>query len=149
MAPKLTISLHNDNFPEAIDSKLLKKAVRLVCKSGDITSGEISLAIVSNEKIHTLNQQYLQHDFPTDVLSFCFELTGTEVCGEVIASAEYAATEAAHYGWPAEHELLLYFVHGTLHLIGYDDQTPAAAERMRAQERAILGELGLHPPGRD
>lgn len=131
------------------DASRLIDAVRRVMQAAGVERGEISLTIVDDARMHQLNREHLQHDCPTDVLSFLLERVEDRLDGEIIVSADYAAAEAERYGWPAEDELLLYAVHGALHLVGYDDTTPADAAEMRRQEREILGTFGLTPPGRD
>lgn len=132
-----------------VDESRLIDAVGRVMQAAGIARGEISLTIVDDARMHQLNREHLQHDYPTDVLSFLLERTDDRLDGEIIVSADYAAAEAERYHWPAEDELLLYAVHGALHLVGCDDTTPAAAAEMRRQERDILATLGLMPPGRD
>jgi probable rRNA maturation factor len=110
-----------------------------------IEQATISLAVVDDATMHVLNRQYLRHDYPTDVLSFLLEDAPGEFEGEIIISADYAAREAAHFGWRPQDEMLLYIIHGALHLAGYDDAEPRLQAEMRAQERAYLGEFGLTP----
>lgn len=135
--------------PRPVDEARLIAGVRAVLDSANVTSCEVSLTVVDIARMHELNRRHLDHDYPTDVLSFLLGFDGQRLDGEIIVSADYAADEAAHYGWPAADELLLYVVHGALHLVGYDDTTPDAAARMRQQERVILDTFGLTPPGRD
>jgi probable rRNA maturation factor len=143
------IPIANQQQSLPVDSVRIRKVLQHLFSSAGYRSGEMSIAIVDNATIHQINRDYLQHDYPTDVISFPFTNAPPEIEGEVIASADYAIEEAARYDWPAEDELLLYLVHGTLHCLGYDDTTPAAASAMRAQERAILAQFGIMPPGRD
>jgi probable rRNA maturation factor len=63
--------------------------------------------------------------------------------GEIITSADYAAREALRYGWTTDDELLLYVIHGCLHLVGHDDHTPEGRAAMRAAETRHLAEFGL------
>jgi len=135
--------------PGPIDEARLIAGVRAVLQSAGVTSCEVSLTVVNNARMHDLNRRHLDHDYPTDVLSFLLGFDGQRLDGEIIVSADYAADEAVRYGWSAADELLLYAVHGALHLVGYDDTTPEAAARMRRQERVILDTFGLIPPGRD
>lgn len=107
---------------------------------------ELSLAVVDDETIHQVNRDFLEHDYPTDVISFVLDQSDDTLEGEIVASAETAIAEAARYGWNPEDELLLYITHGTLHLVGYDDQTPEAKAEMRKRERHYLAEFGLTPP---
>jgi probable rRNA maturation factor len=140
-----TIEIAEDEQPHAVDRARLKRAVRGVLMAAGIRSAEISIAIVTDERMQELNRQYLEHDYPTDVLSFALEHDeeAKYLDGEIIASSDYAAREAARYGWSAGDELLLYIIHGCLHLVGHDDTTPAGKAAMRAAETEHLAALGL------
>ena len=99
--------------------------------------GEISIAVVDDETIHTLNKQYLKHDYETDVLSFvlyCDE-QARMLSGEVIVSADTAATMAKQHSIEPSDELLLYIIHGMLHLVGYDDKVAQNRAEMRVAEQ--------------
>jgi probable rRNA maturation factor len=149
MTGRPTLLLRNEQSRLAIDEPLLHQLLGCVWHKAGYTDGEISLLITNNPTIHRLNQTHLQHDYPTDVLSFAYCQEPPHLEGEIVVSSDYAADEAARYGWPAEHELLLYLVHGALHLVGYDDRDEASALVMRERERAVLATAGLIPPGRD
>ena len=103
----------------------------------------VSVAVVDDPAIHRLNREFLQHDYPTDVLSFLLEREGDQLEGEVIVSSDTAVRSAAQYGWTPENELLLYVIHGTLHLVGYDDLQPELLAEMRRHEQHYLGHFGL------
>jgi probable rRNA maturation factor len=142
----IRIAINADEQPHAIDKPRLKKAVRAVLDGAGIRSAEISIGIVTDERMHELNRQYLHHDYPTDVLSFVMacDKKRKSLEGEIIASSDYAAREAASYGWSGNDELLLYIIHGCLHLVGYDDTTAAAKKKMTEAETRFLKEFGLH-----
>jgi probable rRNA maturation factor len=123
----------------------LRKAVRTVLEGEGIKRANISLAIVNDREIHDINRRYLEHDEPTDVISFVLEQDDGLVDGEIVASAETAAAAAKNFGWSAADELLLYVIHGTLHLAGYDDLKPTAQRAMRKRERFYLAKFGLKP----
>jgi len=124
------------------------EADSLTYPSRGIETAEISIAIVDDATIAQLHGQYLGDPTPTDVLSFVLEEGDHHLEGEIVASAETAAAWAKRLAWPCENELLLYIVHGTLHLVGFDDQTPAARRKMRREEKAVLHKLGVIPPVR-
>ncbi len=63
--------------------------------------------------------------------------------GELIVSVETASRRASELGWDADHELLLYIVHGVLHLTGMDDHAPGDRGEMRAAEEKIMTQLGI------
>jgi probable rRNA maturation factor len=125
-----------------VDAARLAAAVQIVLAEADCVSAVVSVAIVDDPTIHRLNRQYLEHDYATDVLSFALA-EPPDVEGEIIASIDTARREAAEAGWSAEDELLLYAVHGALHLVGYLDKDPDDAAEMRAAERRVLASLGV------
>ena len=141
----ITIEIADDEQPHAIDRARLKQAVRGILREAGIESAEISIAIVTDARMHELNRQYLEHDYPTDVLSFVLDhdQVSRSLDGQIIASSDYAAREAARYGWSADDELLLYVIHGCLHLVGHDDTTPEGKRAMRAAETQQLAKFGL------
>ncbi len=108
-----------------------------------VAAAEISVAIVDDPQIHAINRQFLNHDYPTDVISFLLECSRVKspdavrrgaakaIEGEIVISAETAICNAAKYGISPQDELALYLVHGLLHLCGYDDQTPKEKRLMR------------------
>jgi len=105
---------------------------------------DLSFAVLDDARMQDLNREALGHDYATDVLSFPFEAEPVLV-GEVVLSGDTARREAAARGHSAYHELLLYAVHGVLHLLGYEDHDPAGRRRMRRAERAALAALGIPP----
>ena len=104
-------------------------------------------------EIHEINRTFLNHDFPTDVISFLLEGDSTSQAGargtvrrganrtldgEVVISTDTAAKNASRHATTTEHELKLYLVHGLLHLCGYDDLTPPEKRLMRRREAEAL-----------
>jgi probable rRNA maturation factor len=137
------VSNHQDRLP--IDGGRIDRAVRMIVKDAAIADGRIGVAVVDDPTIRELNQRHLNHDYATDVLSFPLEQAAGALEGEVIVSADMALATAPEYGWSAEDELLLYVIHGTLHLVGCDDQGQAERRQMRSREKAYLARLGLKP----
>ncbi|HEX4145742.1 MAG TPA: rRNA maturation RNase YbeY [Pirellulales bacterium] len=141
----LTIEINNDQASLAVDEERLRQAVENVLLAAGIATAEVSVAIVDDATIHRLNVEFLEHDYPTDVLSFLLERSGDQLEGEIIASADTATRNATQYGWSAADELLLYVIHGALHLVGHDDATDELEAVMRAAEAEQLGRFGLEP----
>ena len=131
--------------PFAEDGARFQKAAEWVAETFGLAAMRVSIAIVDDPIIHQLNCEYLDHDWPTDVISFIFEADEAHrtVEGEIIASAQTAARLAGQAGWPAKDELLLYVTHGLLHLAGLDDIEPDDQVKMRAAEQACLLALGV------
>ncbi len=159
-----------------VDQEFLDGMIRRVLQEEQISAAQISVAIVSDAEIHRVNREFLGHDYPTDVISFLLNdpmigaagvgddlhATGdldelplhpdtSDACdflnGELIVSFETALREAQAHGWSPQAELLLYVIHGLLHLCGYDDLTDETRPLMRSRERELLGIWGLSPTG--
>ncbi|NLF80246.1 MAG: rRNA maturation RNase YbeY [Clostridia bacterium] len=112
---------------------------------------EISLLLTDDETIQALNRDYRGLDFATDVLSFAMNegegvSDGGELrqLGDIVISRERAAQQAEAYGHSVEREEVFLFVHGLLHLLGYDHEKSAKAEReMFALQERIMAKMGL------
>ena len=142
----ISVDVTNNQTLVPVDEEQLRKAVRTILSEKTVTEAQISVAVVDDATITELHQRFLGKDEPTDVLSFVLECDEDSLEGEVVVSAETAQVTAKWYDWPAEHELLLYAIHGTLHMVGYDDATPEQRVAMRKAERAYLARLEIHPP---
>jgi probable rRNA maturation factor len=139
---RISIATPQETVP--IDRGRTREVARAVLDGEGVREYEISLAFVDNPTIHGLNQRYLQHDEPTDVLSFPLsEANAAKLAGELVVGAEVAQAQAQARGHDVQAELALYVIHGLLHLCGHDDKSPAAAARMRERERHYLRQLGL------
>jgi probable rRNA maturation factor len=92
-----------------------------------------------------LHKKFLGLDGPTDVLTFELERTTSGECrsGEIVLCVPFAKREAARRRTSTERELLLYGLHGVLHLSGFDDLTESAFEKMHAEEDRILTAIGI------
>src|SRR5262245_19742651 len=137
----MKISIASPQEAVAIDRRQLREVVRLVLEGEGIAEAEISLAFVDNPTIHQLNRRYLQHDEPTDVLSFPLSDSKKKLQGELVIGAEVALARAAELGHDVQAELALYVIHGLLHLCGHDDRDDD--REMRERERHYLKKLGL------
>lgn len=147
------IQLPNENFRIEIadeqshpfDHQRLVSAVELILTDYGIQIAEISIAIVDDPAIRELNRTYLNHDYETDVISFLLDYAPDRefLAGQLIVSTDTAARVALELGIPLDHELLLYVVHGTLHLVGLDDTAPELAQEMRTAEQEYLTQLGV------
>ena len=102
---------------------------------------DLSFVVVDDAEMAELHERYAGVAGPTDVLSFPL-LEEPLLVGEIVVSADTARREAAARGHPAYDELLLYAVHGVMHLVGHDDHEPNDRRRMRRAEREALAALG-------
>ena len=125
-----------------LDRPRLREIVRQVMAEEDIKDYEISLAFVDNPTIHGINKRFLEHDEPTDVITFPYS-SGKVLVGELVIGVEVALEQARVGGHEVDAELALYVIHGLLHLVGYDDKDAHDRKQMRVRERSHLNGLGL------
>lgn len=135
---------------EGIYLSLLEKTMKYLGHKFDPI---LSVTFVNNEFIHQINREYRQIDRPTDVISFAFldneedreqQLHGHGiVClGDIYISVDKAKSQAEEYGHSLKRELSFLFVHGLLHLLGYDHMTPEDEKVMFALQDEILPKEG-------
>ncbi|MEM7783669.1 MAG: rRNA maturation RNase YbeY [Planctomycetota bacterium] len=125
----------------------LVEVIRSILLDHEFQTAEISVALVDDPSIRQLNLQYLQHDYETDVISFVLD-ESTEfrsLSGQLVVSTDTAFRFASELNCPWQDELLLYVVHGMLHLVGYRDKNPQQVSEMRQQEKKYLARLGISP----
>ena len=106
---------------------------------------EMSLVLVNDATMSDLHQRYMNLPGPTDVLTFPIDVDarGKSLAGEVYVCVPEARRRAKEHGTRAADEVLLYALHGMLHLCGFDDRTPAEFNRMHRTEDRILTRIGV------
>jgi probable rRNA maturation factor len=113
-------------------------AARLVLEREGRPRARLSVALVDDTEMAAIHRFYLGVEGPTDVVSFPLDDAHDDLLGEVVVSTDTAAREAAARSIPLDEEVLRYVVHGTLHLLGYDDHRPADRRRMHARQEELL-----------
>lgn len=139
----LKILFHLSDSIRQCSTTRLKKAIKSIASDYGWETGEISVALVSDAEIREVNNDHLAHDYATDVISFDLTESDETLEGEIIASVETADREAADHQWKGDDELLLYVIHGMLHIIGLRDKSPADIKLMREAEAYYLAQFGL------
>ena len=97
------------------------------------TRVDIHVLITGDREIQKINRRFLKHDHATDVISFD--------TGDIVVSADFAKRYARENGIPFRQELARYLVHGTLHLLGYDDRKQKDRTRMHKRQEFLLRKL--------
>lgn len=106
---------------------------------------ELSLALVGDARMSGLHERFMGIGGPTDVLTFELDhdQRGRVTAGEVIICVPEAVRRSREHRIEVRHELLLYALHGMLHLSGFDDTTGPGYRKMHAMEDKLLTELGI------
>jgi len=126
-------------------------AIKKILHHEDVRVADLSVVFVTGQRMKALNKKYLNHNYATDVLAFDFLHSSKqkkssrpkELSGEVIISTSAACHQAKVFHHSQKRELMLYVVHGILHLLGFDDHAPSDIKRFRAREQKILTFLNV------
>ena len=127
-----------------VDPDRIEAAVRHVLAQEGVQAGEISVALVGDEQIAALNEEYLSRQGPTDVIAFHLHGPGEPPLGDVYVGVQQAARQAAGFGASVADEVLRLAVHGTLHVLGWDHpegEERAGSEMFLRQEALLRGFL--------
>ena len=148
MLPALTLSLQFGTLADAAlhRAALPRHAVTRWIRHALESDAEITVRIVDSIEGQTLNRDYRQKDYATNVLTFNYS-TEPVVCADLVLCAQVVAREAAAQGKTLQAHYAHLVVHGTLHAQGWDHETSDAdAQAMEAREVEVLAGLGLDNP---
>lgn len=103
--------------------------------SNDLTNKDIELVLVNNEEIQKLNNEHRDIDKATDVLSFPleFDFDGMPL-GSIVISIDFVEVKAKELSHTQNDELALLFIHGLLHLLGFDHEVDQGEQRLKEEE---------------
>ncbi len=136
--------------PYSVNESALSAAITTVLQQHDCAAGcSLTVAVTTNEAVASLNQQFRGVESPTDILSFPSGTSSVTIpgiapyLGDLVIAYPYASEQAAREGHDLDANFSLLVVHGTLHLLGYDHDTPENRAEMWASQDAALTALGL------
>lgn len=137
----MPIQFTNDRITFNLKKKsILKTWIRSVIEKEKLILGNLSYVFCDDESLLKINQQFLDHDTYTDIITFDYR-EGKTVNGEIYISIDRVRDNAEKYKTNFENELHRVMIHGVLHICGYKDKTKAAKELMRKMEDASLKKL--------
>ncbi len=141
----MSIEIANLQDHYDINENTIEKIVKKVLNSEGKDAG-LSIALVDNGEIKRLNKRFLDSDEITDVIAFPLSDNENSLNGEIVVSVERALEVASKSKSDVEGEIILYIVHGILHLLGFDDHDESNAKIMHEKEAKILASLGYKVP---
>lgn len=100
----------------------------------ELSSEEIEFILTNNEEIHEINLTTRGIDKPTDVLSFPYENMPHTPLGSIVISVDFVEEKSKLYNHSFDDELSLLFIHGLLHLVGFDHETDNGEHRQKEEE---------------
>jgi len=135
----ITYSAEGVKMP-AIKKRDTTAWIKAVAASHGRKVGEIGYMFVSDERILEVNNEYLGHDYYTDIITFDYD-EGDVINGDIVISLDTVRSNAAQFGKDYDDELRRVIIHGILHLCGIDDKGPGEREIMEAEENKALAML--------
>lgn len=130
------IQFFYENLPESVNTDYKKWLEDLILSEGKKT-GEINYIFCDDEYLLKINQDYLQHDYYTDIITFDY-VKGKTISAEIFVSLQRISDNASTLSRDYEEELRRVLAHGILHLAGYKDKTEAEEKEMRRMEDLYL-----------
>jgi len=138
---KFRIELSNRQSKLPCDAASLQRILEDVLREA-ADAADLSVAVVDDAQMQQLNRRFLDREGTTDVIAFAYGECEGCIEGEIVVNAEEAVRRAEGLSHGPEDELLLYAVHGALHLVGYDDAQPAQRRRMHERALEVLAATG-------
>ena len=121
----------------AIDKSKVKNWIKAVAESYGRKTGDVSYIFCNDERILQVNNQYLQHDYYTDIITFDYSTTKT-ISGDIFISLDTVKSNSEAFNTDYSTELHRIIIHGILHLCGNDDKTPELRAQMTEKENLAL-----------
>lgn len=132
----ISYSAEGVKFPH-IKKRETTNWIRRVAESYGKKIGEIGYLFVNDGKILEVNNEYLGHDYYTDIITFDYT-EGDTLNGDIVISLDTVSSNAQQFGRPYDEELHRVIIHGILHLCGINDKGPGEREIMEAAENKAL-----------
>jgi rRNA maturation RNase YbeY len=131
----------NDVKNFKIDKAVVHRIIHGLKKAFDFSVLNLELNFVSEKTIHTINKNYLNHDNSTDIITFNYGETSSELDGEIFISIHDVKLNAKKFGCKFDEELLRVIIHGILHMLGYEDYSKKDYIEMKKKENLFLDRL--------
>lgn len=140
----IRVESFNDHPSRRIRRAEVRRTVSAVFRGEGTREALLRVIFTGDAAMRKLNAAWLGHRSTTDVISFPLERgRGAVLEGEVYVNLDQARRQARDYGVTERSEVARLVIHGTLHLLGYDDATPALRRRMAGLEDGYLARLGV------
>lgn len=129
--------INNSNIAR-LPIKSVQQSVHNVFQGEGIEEYEVNIIYVDSEFIAEMNEQYLQHEGDTDVITFALNEEDEDISGEIYICAQVAARQAEEYKVSLQNEINRLAAHGALHLCGYDDSSDELRQEMSKLETKYM-----------
>ena len=148
----VTVEIKNQQTKIPLNPAKIIRIVTKILSRERVKSADLSFVFVTDQKIRELNKRYLHRAYATDVLAFDLRVPvrpaeagrkrPPSLEGEIVISTGAACRQARQFGSSPASEVVLYIVHGVLHLLGYDDHKVSDLKKMVRQQNVLMKFLG-------
>ncbi|MDR3267336.1 MAG: rRNA maturation RNase YbeY [Tannerella sp.] len=132
----ISYNSENTKIPN-IPRRKVSAWIRDIAAQNGKRTGEIAYIFCSDERILEINNQYLNHDYYTDIITFDYSENKT-ISGDIFISLETVVSNAEKFNTTSENELYRIIIHGILHLCGFKDKSALDEKIMREKENEAL-----------
>lgn len=136
-APDRRVLIVNGQRDRPVSRVVVRRVVMEVLDDAGLDA-ELGIHFVTARRSALLNDRHLQHEGPTDILTFDHGSTPERLCGELFICVAEAVRQAEEFGTTWQAEVLRYVIHGLLHLRGFDDLDPLNRRTMKRQENRLV-----------
>ena len=130
--------IHLENKPSIINKSLFTNVVKVVCVDYNFVLKSITCVFLSDDELLKMNQEHLNHNYYTDIITFDLSNKENTLEGELYISIDRVKENATTYKAPFELELYRVMIHGILHLVGLGDKTKEEKIEIRKKEDEYL-----------
>ncbi|MEW6009519.1 MAG: rRNA maturation RNase YbeY [Candidatus Omnitrophota bacterium] len=141
----MSVSIKNSQSNLAIAEEAVKKIVNKIFWQARVKDYKVCIAFLNNKKIQRLNKEFLGHDYPTDVLTFPYQIAKRNqkqrFFTDIAISTEMVIKNSKLFRTSVQEELTLYIIHAVLHLLGFDDTTKTKRMKMERKQFWLLNKF--------
>lgn len=141
----MAVNFYSEEIPlPSFKKNVFKKWINQVVVNEGCKVGEVSVVFVSDSYLLKINNQYLKHNYHTDIITFDYSVSGTKyrtIGGDLFISIDTLETNSKNYNVTFYKELCRVLIHGILHLIGFKDKTREEFDTMKQKEEDCLALL--------
>jgi probable rRNA maturation factor len=135
------ITISNRQRSRKLNLRLLKEIAAAALDELKIKEAELGIVLISAKEMASMNEKFLGHEGPTDVITFDYSEKRKQLHGELFVCVAVAEKQAKEFGTNRQSEIVRYIVHGILHLMGHDDLQAVARKKMKLEERRLVRKL--------
>ena len=144
----MNVVITNRQRVKKVNLRLLKKIANALLTELEIEKVDIGICLVATPEMTRLNETFLRHAGPTDVITFDHSDPSSQtpdpspqIHGEIFICVDEAVLQARQFSTSWQSEVIRYLVHGVLHLLGFDDSSAGARRKMKREENRRLREM--------